>query len=364
MKRFTYIDALRGLAAAWVLLYHFAGRLTENFTLQRLPGPLQWFVHHGWLGVEIFFVLSGFVITYSLREAHITPAFLGRFALRRSLRLDPPYWLTILLAYFLACLCGEGIDDDPESVLLVNMLYLDRLLSFPAVVGVGWTLCLEIQLYLAYVLLLGLTQRAAKHTGGAARARLLVFAPLALYSLALGFGLVAAPRPGLFLGWWYMFFLGSLAAWLVCGQVSLRWFGIACAVVGAATAVHWDVRAAMALATALSIVLVGRAGRLHDLLNWSWLQHLGRISYSLYLTHTVIGWPLIGLGIAWNGGLPGPIGSLLLFLTATAASLVAAEVLHRLVERPSLALSQRIFRSASAGDEERRGMFCPKPLAA
>jgi peptidoglycan/LPS O-acetylase OafA/YrhL len=345
-ERFTYIDALRGVAASWVLLYHFAGHLTDNFALQRLPGPLHSFINHGWLGVEIFFVLSGFVITYSLRDAAVTPGFLGRFALRRSLRLDPPYWVTILLAYILIRLGVGALAPEPAcgdgALLLVNMFYLDRILDYPSVVGIGWTLCLEIQLYLTYILLLGISQQLTQKTGSPAQSRLLIFGPLAGYSLAVGFGLLPSPWRGLFVGYWYMFFLGSLAAWLLCGQLSMRGFATAGLIVALATVLHWDVRAAVALAVALSIMVVGRSGCLRTALNWPWLQHLGRISYSLYLTHTLIGWPLIALGIYWVGGLPGPLGSILLFLTACGASLLGAELLHRLVERPSLALSKRV----------------------
>ena len=63
-----------------------------------VPAPLETALKLGFVGVDIFFVLSGFVIAYSVREARITPRFLGRFALRRSIRLDPPYWITIAIA--------------------------------------------------------------------------------------------------------------------------------------------------------------------------------------------------------------------------------------------------------------------------
>ncbi len=341
--RFTYIDALRGFAALWVLLYHFVGRLTDDFAVTCLPAPLQSFVHHGWLGVEVFFVLSGFVIAYSLRDARVTPGYLARFALRRSLRLDPPYWVTIFLAYGMLRLGGAVLvpAGGDGTALLVNLLYLDRVVGVPSAVSVGWTLCLEIQLYLTYILLLALSQRLASWAGEG-KARLLVFGPVAAWSLAVGFDAAAAPWRGLCVGYWYMFFLGVLTAWLVCGQLSLRGFVLSCLGVGLATVLHWDVRAAAAVAVALSIVLVAGFGRLHTLLDWGWLQYLGRMSYSLYLTHTVVGWPLIALGLAWSGGRPGVLGSVALFTAAVGASFAAAALLHRWVEAPSLALGRRV----------------------
>jgi peptidoglycan/LPS O-acetylase OafA/YrhL len=230
--------------------------------------------------------------------------------------------------------------------LLVNMAYLDRVLDCPSVVGVGWTLCLEIQLYLTYILLLGVAQWLTRRTRNETLSWWFVFGPMAFVSLAIGFGVVASPGRGLCLGYWYMFFLGSLAAWQVCGQLSLRWFAVACLLVSTATVAHWDVRAVAAIGVAVSIVLVGKAGRLGTALDWPWLQHLGRISYSLYLAHTVVGWPLLALGIAWTDGEPGPFGSCLLFAVACGTSLLAAELLHAFVERPSLALSKRVLRSS------------------
>lgn len=89
--RFTYVDALRGIAALSVLVYHFTGSLIRNFPHNPLPKPIFSLLSHGNMGVEVFFVLSGFVISYTLRNAWVTPGYVGRFALRRSIRLDPPF---------------------------------------------------------------------------------------------------------------------------------------------------------------------------------------------------------------------------------------------------------------------------------
>jgi peptidoglycan/LPS O-acetylase OafA/YrhL len=101
-ERFTYIDALRGLAAVWVMFHHFIfGHMNAVSAHGMAAEALRTVAAHGYLGVEIFFVLSGFVISYSVRNASITPRFVGLFALRRSVRLDPPYWFVIFLTYFL-----------------------------------------------------------------------------------------------------------------------------------------------------------------------------------------------------------------------------------------------------------------------
>src|SRR5262245_5475109 len=96
--RLVFLDALRGIAALAVVIMHMAsvGPFAPELA-QVVPAPLMSIGARGFLGVEIFFVLSGFVIAMSIRGIRVTPRFFGNFALRRSLRLDPPYLLTIAI---------------------------------------------------------------------------------------------------------------------------------------------------------------------------------------------------------------------------------------------------------------------------
>jgi peptidoglycan/LPS O-acetylase OafA/YrhL len=95
--RFAFVDALRGIAALAVAVFHLSGGASKQF-FSRLPGwvtaGIEWGGH---LGVVVFFVISGFVMAYSLKEARPTVAFLSRFLVRRLVRLAPPYWASILL---------------------------------------------------------------------------------------------------------------------------------------------------------------------------------------------------------------------------------------------------------------------------
>jgi peptidoglycan/LPS O-acetylase OafA/YrhL len=88
--RFKFVDALRGIAAVSVVLFHLKeGKHIPNL-YALMPKWLQTLFDHGVLGVSIFFVLSGFVIAHSLYKQHVTLRLAGRFMLRRSIRLDPP----------------------------------------------------------------------------------------------------------------------------------------------------------------------------------------------------------------------------------------------------------------------------------
>jgi peptidoglycan/LPS O-acetylase OafA/YrhL len=109
--------------------------------------------------VQIFFVLSGFVIAYSLRQEKISPRFCLRFFLKRSIRLDPPYWLIVALMLMLNFMGSVIFNKGGEFLatpfqVLMNLLYLPDFPHIPRILPVAWTLCIEIQFYMSFFLLL------------------------------------------------------------------------------------------------------------------------------------------------------------------------------------------------------------------
>lgn len=96
------VDGLRGITAMLVVVYHLVLNIEP---LHKLITPTflgDVYVSLGVSGVRMFFVLSGFVISMSVLGAPLSVRYVGLFALRRSLRLDPPYWVAIALAIALA----------------------------------------------------------------------------------------------------------------------------------------------------------------------------------------------------------------------------------------------------------------------
>ena len=155
-QRFLFVDGLRGIAAMLVVLGHFRGAVNETAVSEWIWSPIETFFSYGYLGVDIFFVISGFVISYSVRNADHTPGFLFRFGLRRSIRLDPPYWLTIFLELILiklGLLIFPHLDSSFPSLekILAHFIYMQNLLGYGNILAVFWTLCYEVQFYLVFV---------------------------------------------------------------------------------------------------------------------------------------------------------------------------------------------------------------------
>lgn len=116
-RRFEFLDGLPGIAALAVILFHFNGTLKDHGVFVA-PAPLDFLYGLGRYGVQIFFVLSGFVIAYSLRYEKITSLFCLRFFLKRSIRLDPPYWLIVALMVGLSFF-GHQIADIWSATFLM-----------------------------------------------------------------------------------------------------------------------------------------------------------------------------------------------------------------------------------------------------
>jgi len=337
--RFGFVDDLRGIAAIIVVLSHMVWLLPEP--LPRLE--------IGRVGVEIFFVLSGFVMAYTLERERVTGRFAAKFMLRRSIRLDPPYWTVIVVELIVvAVLFGQSLPS--LRVLALNVLYLQDLAGAHGIVGVAWTLCLELQFYLVFVLLLWVVQRLPMSKWGA---RVLIFAPPAVLSACVSHLIgkndvidELGGLGGLFIGPWYLFFLGVLVKWVLFDRLdwwiaaALPVFVVGLIVVQGEPLVPYDNYVAVAgVAAAVVLVTVGWTARFGGGLGMAPIAYLGKISYSLYLIHYTIGTNFI-LKVHERFG-PGYEYQIPAAVVAIAVSLGAAHLLYVAVEAPSVQLAAR-----------------------
>ncbi|MEP6719588.1 MAG: acyltransferase [bacterium] len=167
--RLQSIDALRGLAALGVVLYHAVSQSQSTIPQNLFHWPvklLQFLSSFGYVGVFLFFVISGFCIhlqwAKSKASSQEKPIQFGPFWRRRIRRLYPPYLIAFALFMLMAALTS-GINVTHFFVydVVMHLLMLHNLdpQTCYSINGVFWTLAIEEQLYLAYFLLLFLRKR-------------------------------------------------------------------------------------------------------------------------------------------------------------------------------------------------------------
>jgi peptidoglycan/LPS O-acetylase OafA/YrhL len=327
---------MRGGASLAVAFYHFWNNPAFSVGRAATPPPLRAALSGSRLGVEVFFAISGFVMAYTLRDAVVTRRYAMGFILRRSIRLDPPYWLTIALALLAARVSDlavhRPIATAPLPAVLAHLFYLQELLGYQQILIIFWTLCLEVQFYLVLLILVWAAARLSRPIMGG------LHVVLALLSVAAYCG--AFPSlPGLFLPNWFMFLAGCTVAWCNAGRLP-RWFpawvAVGCLVLGARL---WNPEPLISgLAVAILAAGVWWPHVMRSLTARP-IQWLGRISYSLYLVHPLIGERLQNVGRRICGERLGWLWAWL--IVALVASLLTASLFHRWVEAPCVALARR-----------------------
>ena len=147
-KRLQLVQAARGTAALLVLLYH--ATITIGRTKYAGVDPLLGLFRFGHAGVDFFFVLSGFIITYAHRSDLGHPASYRRYIWRRLTRIYPAYWSALAVAVVLFILMpqsGPPYARDPLAISLSALLWPQAHLP---VLGVAWTLSHEMLFYLIF----------------------------------------------------------------------------------------------------------------------------------------------------------------------------------------------------------------------
>jgi exopolysaccharide production protein ExoZ len=340
------IQYLRAIAALSVLVTH---------TLQwPLPEMNMYFLKTGRLGVEIFFIISGFIITTIAGDGPFHPR---AFLERRAHRIVPTYWAATLFTAALAIALPNQFRTTVPTLegLLKSMLFIPSLEPKAPLLLLGWTLNFEVFFYLVFASLFFLSSGL----------RTLVL--LGLFALFVSVGQLASgltyveaiyTSPSL-IG----FCLGTILAqayrlgWISWLGHHLRWPVVAAplCLLLAFYIVDWDSADSIALwkhllmsFCALSIALFALHGetqsRVADL---KWLRYLGDASYSIYLFHifAVAGtWAIAKRMFDVQHPLIYATGA----TTAMAAALIFGLLAHHFVERPLLTAGTRRRSAAPA----------------
>lgn len=352
--RFLFLDGLRGVAAIAVILFHCYDLLSLHLA-PPLPPYIDSLFFTGHFGVQIFFVLSGFVIAYSTRNAQFNLSFLKDFIIRRSIRLDPPYWVVIFSLIFLSMLGSLLFAKDslyPLSFFEVaaNFFYLQYLSHSPSILPVAWTLCIELQLYLVLMLLLVLCCQAIRKlrlSTSLFQSKIfsILFGALTLFCWLCHLNMItlfsAFSQDALFIFFWHQFLLGALVCWTLYKGLSEKIFYGFLLVMILFLAFDFNSEDVAAIAASLAIFIAAKRDRLSTLLTSSFIQWSGKISYSLYITHWVTGVKFIG--VVKERILLEKINLPVAFALYVAAVLIifgTANLFYKWIEEPSLRLSR------------------------
>lgn len=336
-NRLRALDGLRLIAALMVAAYHYGGRGGEvtqawgTSAKAQFPTLHSWFAY-GCLGVQVFFVISGFVICMSGWGRPLRSFFASRAS-----RLLPSYWAAIIIVTVVFALPVVAYKTVSPSDALVNLTMMQQPLGADRVLGVCWTLWAEVRFYALFALCVVLP--------GATRQRVIMFCAgwtlAAVLTQAANeplLDLVVMPE-------YAPFFIGGIGLYLVhrdrhdayaWGIVIVSWLiGQNQAVRGLWHAPNPDF---FSYRTSFGIVLVVTFGFVAvavialgwlNWANWRWLTVAGALTYPFYLVHEHLGWVAIE---AYHQKLDIPAYATLPLTVLTMLTL--AWLLNRFVEDP------------------------------
>ena len=358
-RAYPFIDAIRGVASLVILAHHLVSYVPgADATLAAVP-----VIHHivwwyGGLAAQVFLVISGFVGGVSLARATPEAADLG-LLLVRYLRLALPAVATLLFAIGLYAIVPPSwaafslFDEITAPGVLAHVAFLQDVLGYPSLLAGFWYLSIDWQCNAVMCLLIIVQDAILRRLPGLSRSApsrfvrglAVIGLPMlvALLSLFLWNGAVAHETYATY--FFGIVFLGTLAGLAVAGRIqpSIFWAYVAAVAVAAGAAVVQSrPHLAVAVVAGVAIYLLARrqpsaASRADSLPLLDWL---GKISYSLFLIHYPTIWAVTSVARGIGGD--AATASWPSLVAAVAASLVAAVLLHRLVEVPTLAVVARL----------------------
>ena len=323
LNRLVGLDVLRGFAAVAVMVHHH-GQYYDVLYPGRTPLSVNFFAGH--FGVELFFIISGFVILMTIERK----ATVWAFAVARAARLMPCFLAALVLATVILAIAPMPPLDTPTigrflaNVTMAPLLFGERVVDLPY-----WTLSYEMVFYLSMALLLALG--CLRQIEGIAIAW--IAAGLAFTTLV---DVEHHHRTAiLLLAYYSNFFVIGMCLYLVqAGRARpVTWVALVLAILTSArgggeqafyasSGLYLSLTMAFTLLVWLGTTAVGRWVAVPPLV------FLGRISYPLYLVHVVLGFQVIRFGVEHGWSTAAGV------VAAIAVSLAAATLLHYLVEVP------------------------------
>ena len=361
--RLPTLDGLRAIAILLVV--------PHNLNLIATFGGTQLVVaalHRGWIGVQLFFVLSGFLITRILLDARDAPHYYRSFFVRRALRIFPLYYATLLVLFVLLPALGlVSFERDPMGELSYWAYFSNWYGPFhqvPDTVSHFWSLAIEEQFYLLWPFVIhrrsaesvmrlclaiaaaSLLLRVVMLLEGIPAQAIYQFLVTRMDALAFGGAAAAAFRIPSTASWVLnrrQFVLGASALSLAAGAVISRGYFSTSPMTLSVGYTFLAVAFALLVVAAAAADHLGRAGWL-GVLRWSPLRRVAKYSYAMYVLsvplHFLVGKPVLSaLGLASTQSI---LVDLAYIIIGTAVSFLAAAASFHLLEVHFLKLKDRL----------------------
>ena len=330
MKRISEIDGLRGIAAVCVMLFHYTFAFNPGWS----PGYL---FHYGYMGVSLFFIISGFVISMSITNGKSVLEFCyGRF-----IRLFPIYWIAIFITISAMFLAGLETEKLTTINILVNLSMFQRFLGFQDIDGAYWTLAVELIFYFFLIILIyfNKTERIIEYF------LLLIFIVLALkiglnYLLPNNYKVIKIINQFSFL---HLFLAGIVFNKIYNSRFTKKdgFILLFCLLCNFGINLRFDILVETIIIffiIQMFLVLICYKNYL-SFLNFPVFQFIGKISYPLYLLNENFGATIFkGLNLYFDILLPVQI------LIVSTIVMLTATVLHFFIEVPIFSFLKKSTR--------------------
>lgn len=332
--RVQELDSLRGLAAISVLLYHFTSvypRLILHRDFYAVPK-----IDAGYFGVELFFMISGFVIFSSAGRAHSAL----NFALSRFARLFPAYWGAVALAATMEAVFYGDVSPEMMRQTVVNLTMLQTFLGVGNLDASYWTLAYEISFYALIIAAF----RLLVVKGQPIEIALMCWLAVATLVRATGLQIPYRLTIAILLDYGQFFIFGVAIFVVFSHRASRLTYVIATwALLMSAFGADPHTQASgfnryILYTLPCAALLVYAVMRRPKVLRVRPLQFLGSISYSLYLTHSTVGFAVIRKILIVGGSDVLAVG------VAVIVSIAVGYILNIMVEVPGQLLLAQWFR--------------------
>lgn len=323
-KNLYQISFLRAIAAISVCFFHFSrGMLTSSNTSNYIFKAFS----YGYLGVDVFFIISGFIICYSLPSNYRLQDF-GTFLKKRIIRVEPPYLVSIIFILAVAYITAI-FTHNPVTFSWLNLLYhigyINNFTSNNYINVVYWTLGIEFQFYLIIGLLFSLIDKS-------------IYWLTAIIAIFLTTSFIRVPNTMLIFEQLPLFCLGILLYFI---NYKTTFYKPILLLLIAITFSLFAINNLMLLFTGVFVSLVilipFHKNRIIDFFS--------RISYSLYLIHVPIGGRVINIASRF---VKNDVQRYLAIVIAFIVSVVVAYLFHIAIEKWTTNLSKKIRYTRAA----------------